>query len=495
MGSASLLSLNDDVLFEIFSLLDRKEALATSYTSKRAYRLAISYVFTGLRWSRTMYGSVPETDSSEAYALWEHMHAPEPVFQVPRVQHLHHFTTVFFERADVPLLHKFLSHASNLRTIDLWNFESFVDEDKEGPIRAIGAMHHLERASLRSIPSTRPFALELQTNPVLSEPEHVWKSLYGAVPHLRSLEVTVEKCIVHDYVDSLLHALQDWPLLHLTLHFPPPTHIWSAESVAEADDRRAAELRRVEALLPLPLGSCGRPSLRLLALRSCLPAFSGLDSPQARGLATEPAREDDVERRWDPTSEFVRPALRRLRELREEVPRDERWWWVEGEGAARRPVEIWREDGERARDLIQRADFDAARTLDAGMTSTTSRFSQPDTFFSPASRPWSLETMVTEDECGVRARIRYSPSREPLLAGPRLPSSSISLCTSPPADTRRASPRWRTGAQWTPEAGRVEAFRLFPLQFVEAVLSIRAVALSARLLGSTGFDTRGRAPR
>ncbi|KAH9919790.1 uncharacterized protein BXZ73DRAFT_104900 [Epithele typhae] len=570
MVFASLLSLNDDVLFEIFSLLDSKEALAMAYASKRAYQLAISHVFTSLHWSRDMYGFVPENDSSEAYAMWEYMRAPEALSQVPRVQHLHHFVTEFFQLVDVPLLHQLLSHASNLRTIELWNFESFVEEDKESLTRAIGVMRYLKQARLVSIafetifllptmfsssniaslhldladsydepnhtpelaalisvlgslpsihtftvdfnrvpvlpnafrtpdgslPSihhlslicssavaatfvtlcpnlltlslwlygenpifslgdddrwptdlkeliirshavvatdttrrmghvdsvslgcdmaslsgpevldllplleaTRPFALKLQMDPVLTEPEHVWKSLSGAAPHLRSLEVTAEMCNVRDYVvcppvlhfrahanppaphdqDPLLPALHASSLAHLTLHFPPAHPC----SMAEVDYRRAAEVRRVEALLPLPQQLvAAAASLRLVALRCCRPGSRSFDNLQEcadrvptlfEHFAAKHAREDEDERRWGSTSEFVRPALRKLRELREDVPRDERWWWVEGEGAARRPVEIWREDGERARALIERADFDAARSLD-GFYSSKCRY-------------------------------------------------------------------------------------------------------------------------
>ncbi|KAH9919787.1 uncharacterized protein BXZ73DRAFT_104894 [Epithele typhae] len=537
MASTSLLSLNDDVLIEIFSLLDCKEALATSYTSKHAYRLAISHAFTSLRWCSDKYGSVPETESSEPYAMWEYMRAPEPLSQVPRVQHLQHFTTQFFQQVDVPPLQQLLSHASNLRTIELWHFEYFVKEDRESLSRAISAMHYLKRARLvsiafetisllpamfsgskiasldlhlaysyndpdhtpklaalisvlgslpsihtftidfnrvsvlsntlgrtnRNLPSIhhlslvcssevatsfvtlcpnlltlslrlhgknpilsvgvgdrwpaglkelsiqshcvvtkdtarrighvdhvslvddlesppggpgvldflplleaiRPFALTLQMRPVLTEQEHVWKSLCIAAPHLRSLKVKAGGCNVRDYVDSMLPALKSSSLFHLSLHFPPPTHLLFTPSKTEVDDRRATEACRVEALLsPPPRLVAVAPSLRLIALRSCLPRTSGsneFDNLQARA---ELAREDENEQWWGRTSEFVRPALGRLRELRKEVPRDDRWWWVEGEGAARRPVEIWREDGERARALIERADFDAARSFD-----------------------------------------------------------------------------------------------------------------------------------
>ncbi|KAH9919755.1 uncharacterized protein BXZ73DRAFT_104861 [Epithele typhae] len=556
MASTSLLSLNDDVLIEIFSLLDCKEALATSYTSKHAYRLAISHAFTSLRWSRDKYRSVPENDSSEAYALWEYMRAPEPLSQVPRVQHLQHFTTGFFERADVPLLHEFLSHASNLRTIELWNFESFVEEDKESLSRAIGTMRYLKQASLviiafetisllpamfssskiasltlhltdsydepyhtpelatlisvlASIPSvqtftvdfshvsvlpnafrtpdeslpsirhlsltcslavatsfvtlcpnlltlslwlqgkdpilsvgvgdrwptglkelsiqsphsivtkdtarrighvdhvslgdtlvslsgpgvldflplleaTRPFALTLQMSPVLNEPEHVWKSLCIAAPHLRSLEVTAEGCNVRDYVDSLLPALKASAIFHIALHFPAPTHPFFAPSMSEIEDLRATEVRRVEALLSLPPRLvAAAPSLQLVALSSCMPRPESNNFVNLQARA-ELARGDEDERWWGPTSEFVRPALGRLRELREEVPRDERWWWVEGEGAARRPVEIWREDGERARVLIERADFDAARSFDGFYSAKCSAYDIFSCVYDPA---------------------------------------------------------------------------------------------------------------
>ena len=58
----------------------------------------------------------------------------------------------------------------------------------------------------------------------------------------------------------------------------------------------------------------------------------------------------------------------RLTRLAEKWTRDVSWWWVqvenEGFGETRHMVEVWREVGETARDLIRRDDYDARKTLE-----------------------------------------------------------------------------------------------------------------------------------
>ncbi|KAH9919761.1 uncharacterized protein BXZ73DRAFT_80276 [Epithele typhae] len=266
----------------------------------------------------------------------------------------------------------------------------------EDTLRRMGHVHSLVVGGLgRSLSSSefhdlpplleavQPFALHLLTpEPALTEPERTWRPLVDAARQLRSLEVTVKghasPANVHDYLDPLLAALQSSSLVHLTLDFPPAFQAWrTAASMAAVDGLREAEVRRVDALLALPPALARAvPSLRLLALHSCRPETTGFDNARERGermgtrdfppeLAAELAWEDDVERLWGPTSVCVRPALRRLNELRKEVPRDERWWWIEGEGATRTPVEIWREDGERGREIVRRADFNKSIDADA----------------------------------------------------------------------------------------------------------------------------------
>ncbi|KAH9919783.1 uncharacterized protein BXZ73DRAFT_104890 [Epithele typhae] len=129
MSPISLFSLHDDVLLAIFSLLGCKDALATSSTSRHADL------------------EVDEQDASEARALSRYMRAPEPFYQLPRVQHLRHFTLHYFCDVDVPPLRKRLSQTSNLRTIDIHNFEFFTETDRV-IVKAIGVMHKLEQASL-----------------------------------------------------------------------------------------------------------------------------------------------------------------------------------------------------------------------------------------------------------------------------------------------------------------------------------------------------------
>ncbi|KAH9919782.1 uncharacterized protein BXZ73DRAFT_104889 [Epithele typhae] len=223
--------------------------------------------------------------------------------------------------------------------------------------------------------AVRPTGLELQTKPNMADAGRVWAIVFSPESRLRSLEVVVKEgeCDVGAYMDPLLTALRSTSLISVSLHFPPRERRCHPSSIAEVEDWRAAEVRRVEALRSLPMRLIEAiPSLRLVALSACAPASSGFDTGQARArckdldpaLRAELARESDVERRWGPTGEFVNPALRRLRELQKEIPRDWRWWWVKGEGAARTPVEIWREDGERAEGLVERADFDATKTFD-----------------------------------------------------------------------------------------------------------------------------------
>ncbi|KAH9919774.1 uncharacterized protein BXZ73DRAFT_104883 [Epithele typhae] len=149
MALISLLSLNDDVLFEIFSLLNSREALAVSFTSKRAYRFAICRALASVYW--TYKNDVD--DGSEADAFWEHMRVPEPVSQVPRIRHLRHLVLGDFGEHDIPSLCAILLQASNLRTIEISLLEDFLDYF----IPALGALHLLEKACLLEIgPRTIP---------------------------------------------------------------------------------------------------------------------------------------------------------------------------------------------------------------------------------------------------------------------------------------------------------------------------------------------------
>ncbi|KAH9919789.1 uncharacterized protein BXZ73DRAFT_104899 [Epithele typhae] len=231
--------------------------------------------------------------------------------------------------------------------------------------------------TLDLLSAVRPTALELHTAPTMRDPGRVWDTLCGAAPGLRSLEIVVApgEYDVRQYMEPLLAAVRSnsLTLVHLSLRFPPIPQYYHASSIAEVDGWRATESRRVEALRPLPLRIVEAvPTLRVLSISSCLPGSTGFDTRRGRArhegldaeVMAELARENAIEQRWGPTSEFVSPALRRLRELRMEIPRDERWWWVEGDGAARTPVEIWREAGERARKLIGHRDFDPATSLD-----------------------------------------------------------------------------------------------------------------------------------
>ncbi|KAH9919753.1 uncharacterized protein BXZ73DRAFT_104858 [Epithele typhae] len=224
---------------------------------------------------------------------------------------------------------------------------------------------------LRLFETFRSTVLELHTKSVLAEAGRMWDTLRGAAPQLRSLSIAVEdgKCNVREYVDPLVAALRSTSLIYLSLHFPRPS--WSVDfsSMAEVDSICAPEIQRAETLRALPLRLTEAvPSLRVLALSSCKlgrvfnwGVCHDLAGPR---MIAEIGTEEGIQRQWGPGSESLNAPMRKISELGAEFPRDERWWWVEGEGAARTLIEIWREDGERARDLIRRADFDPEKSLD-----------------------------------------------------------------------------------------------------------------------------------
>ncbi|KAH9919750.1 uncharacterized protein BXZ73DRAFT_104854 [Epithele typhae] len=228
---------------------------------------------------------------------------------------------------------------------------------------------------LQVLATFRPTLLELHTKCFLADASRMWDTLRSAAPQLRSLSIVVAdgECNVREYVDPLIAALRSTSIVHLSLEFPPTREGFFVANMTQVDSICAAEVRRVEALRPLPLQLAEAvPSLRVLALFSCWPARMGIHTRAGRAELLEPPpefiaeleREDEIGRLWGPDSEFLNAPMRRIRELWAEIPRDKRWWWVEGKGAARRPVEIWREDGERARDMIKRADFDPEKGLD-----------------------------------------------------------------------------------------------------------------------------------
>ncbi|KAH9921214.1 uncharacterized protein BXZ73DRAFT_104502 [Epithele typhae] len=145
-----LLSLNEDVLFLIFSLLKAPEALAVACCSKAAYRLAISQVFFDIH---AKGSSPPIEDQPRLAKVCSLLLSCEPVSQVPRVHYLRRFTLdcePSWPQDFAPLFTDFLFKAVNLQFLLISYVEEFIRGDSRLG-EAIGALSRLEELALHGM--------------------------------------------------------------------------------------------------------------------------------------------------------------------------------------------------------------------------------------------------------------------------------------------------------------------------------------------------------
>ncbi|KAH9921228.1 uncharacterized protein BXZ73DRAFT_104517 [Epithele typhae] len=141
-----LLSLNEDVLFLIFSLLKAPEALVVACCSKAAYRLAISQVFFDIH---VKGRSPPIEDQPWSAKICSLLLSCEPVSQVPRVYYLRRFSLSFapLPQEFAPLFTDFLFKAVNPQFLLIHRAERFIQRDSRFG-EAIGALSRLEELAL-----------------------------------------------------------------------------------------------------------------------------------------------------------------------------------------------------------------------------------------------------------------------------------------------------------------------------------------------------------
>ncbi|KAH9906123.1 uncharacterized protein BXZ73DRAFT_110590 [Epithele typhae] len=166
----------------------------------------------------------------------------------------------------------------------------------------------------------RPIALQVHVARVLLDGGLMWNKLLSASPRLRSLEITVDfNADVGDHKATLLDALASTPLVYLSLYF----YRWGPD----------LEHAQWEQSLPGDFAT-KLSTLRVFAM-----------SARRAGMVTM-AVEQDWNRYKGGTSLATRTP---------------RWWRIAESN--RTPIEVWREHGECARELIQRADFDPDTSL------------------------------------------------------------------------------------------------------------------------------------
>ncbi|KAH9921204.1 uncharacterized protein BXZ73DRAFT_104492 [Epithele typhae] len=259
----------------------------------------------------------------------------------------------------------------------------FVQHTENIPKVVISSPVSSGSAFVKFIPlfqAARPVALELETSSATPSPEDMslWADLCRAAPQLRSLRVEMHLSDLQtnfdDFVTPLLDALSSIALLHLSLllRFRPVIDLVEMEWITAA---RTGELRRLDTLHALPPVIANRlPTLLVLRLEPFSPSLFTM-SEVMRGWNMPLIRPDltdimDAEARGTDAS----PELSKLRTLRNECIRDQRWWWIgEDTSGHRRPDEMWREDGRRARTIIGSPTFDAQKSL-AGFFTEKIRF-------------------------------------------------------------------------------------------------------------------------
>ncbi|KAH9921189.1 uncharacterized protein BXZ73DRAFT_79966 [Epithele typhae] len=85
--------------------------------------------------------------------------------------------------------------------------------------------------------------------------KYAWKELANTLPQLRSLEANLSYTTFdEDFVNMLLDTLRPLPLTHLSLHAPDGLgdSEYSTTTMADVNERRIAEVRRVDILRALP---------------------------------------------------------------------------------------------------------------------------------------------------------------------------------------------------------------------------------------------------
>ncbi|KAH9939396.1 uncharacterized protein BXZ73DRAFT_76095 [Epithele typhae] len=187
-------------------------------------------------------------------------------------------------------------------------------------------------------------------------------ALTRVAAHLRSLHIDVHHSTFMKEASwatlrVLPQVLAAAPLVHLTLVLVPRNHkadavvpsSWAAQELVRVRVAREIPRRLAEAIV----------TLRVLQVGDAMPHTAWLPPQQVKHGDDKGKQE-----KWE----------RRLQEMAAmEVVRRLRWWWIERTDGGAVMTEIWREDGERARDLVEEDRFDRATGLGARSSANTWR--------------------------------------------------------------------------------------------------------------------------
>ncbi|KAH9939398.1 uncharacterized protein BXZ73DRAFT_76096 [Epithele typhae] len=263
------------------------------------------------------------------------------------------------------------------------------------------ASYHTFLLTFPSI-SSLSFADFHYPDPVLYIQPSLWKrfDLCTSTPFIFALAPSV---VAHPFSRSLLQdklaaALSAIPLIHLTISLVPSTVLSNDSQPPFQPDPIPEELERVRAvrdILPDALATA-IPTLRVLCVGDTTPHASAMtmqpepyvDLPAPNVPGDDDRRDHDREQYLPDGVEVddrllypesvprysrkkIEKALKAQLKLRQMVAsasmRAQRWWWIErsgGEGLGRpEMVEIWREDGERACEIIEARDFKSDTSL------------------------------------------------------------------------------------------------------------------------------------
>ncbi|KAH9939397.1 uncharacterized protein BXZ73DRAFT_99601 [Epithele typhae] len=193
----------------------------------------------------------------------------------------------------------------------------------------------------------------------------IWPHLSGIRSLYLSLQVLDDFGSRHERLaNSLPTALAETSLVHLSISIhmrTPPDPVDSDRGILS--EECAEELSRfTHSRDVLPRGLVAAlPTLRVFMIRHTVHTREELaEAEHIADHEDNDANEDELDclRRDADRAELV------LRQIASELPRPERWWWVERTGGSAEMVEIWREDGEEARDIIEDRDFNRETGLD-----------------------------------------------------------------------------------------------------------------------------------
>ncbi|KAH9939403.1 uncharacterized protein BXZ73DRAFT_76101 [Epithele typhae] len=243
-------------------------------------------------------------------------------------------------------------------------------------------------------------------------------ALARVAARLRSLHIDVHpSALLKDASWDTFAVLAAAPLVHLTLVLAPRDHksdaevpsSWAAEELARVRVAREIPRRLAESIA----------TLRVLQVGDAMPHAAWLPPQKVQ-------RADDED---DGSDESWRSCLREMAEM--EVVRRRRWWWIERKDGSAAMTEMWREDGERARDLVEEDGFDRATGLDGRKIPNIEHVHDQQT---PRARP-------------PRTNARRGTTSMPHARGPSAPSpDGATVLTNTFRPTERPSDRARTVA-------------------------------------------------